>query len=285
MKQGCLAFVTLVLTVGCAARAPAPPPTLTSAEYAQVNASQRDFHRGAYGDALAASERALALAPEDPKAHYEHAAALAGVGRTDEAVAEFSRVEKTMGDAAWSRLALYGRARALDDAGRCKDARAAYEAYAARVRATDPTSAEIARACARACVERMAPAPEMTTIDAALMRGDNERALDSASARLATARTDRERAWLQEARAAALAALGRTGEAVKALDEAARALESAPDLRAERARVLYRKAHALASASRCAEATAAYAEYAAFARPFDPEGADAATRYAADCHK
>ena len=117
------------------------------------------------------------------------------------------------------------------------------------------------------------------------MRGDHARALDLASTRRAQARTDQERALLDESRGTALAGLGRTREAVAALDDAERELGNAADARAARARVIYGKARTLAAASRCKEATAAYEQFAALSRAFDPESADAAMRYARDCRE
>ncbi len=85
---------------------------------------------------------------------YDRAAALAGVGRTDEAVEAFKRAGlrfKKAGDAAGLSDALWGRAHALDEAGRCTDARRVYQEFEAFARLTDPRAAEMAAAYSGTC--------------------------------------------------------------------------------------------------------------------------------------
>ena len=48
-------------------------------------------------------------------------------------------------------IAIYGRARALSNAGRCREAKTAYEEYAAYVRPNDPKDADMALAIAKNC--------------------------------------------------------------------------------------------------------------------------------------
>ena len=141
--MGSKIWTALVLVAGCATAPPASTVTLTAAE---MDAAQFALRRDDPAQALALSERALHLAPNDPWALYERATALAELGRTDEAVLAFSRVEALYGDAhpRGKGLAMYGRARALAMAGRCDEARGAYDAYAAFERAFDPTAAEMA---------------------------------------------------------------------------------------------------------------------------------------------
>lgn len=87
---------------------------------------------------------------------YNRGVALERLGRVDDAVAAFRSAESRFGDENrhGHAIAIYGRARALNQAGRCNDARPAYEEYAAFVRSTDPRDAEMALEVSRACVTR-----------------------------------------------------------------------------------------------------------------------------------
>ncbi len=98
------------------------------------------------------AERKIRDGDTDPWLEYNLGVALADVGRTNDAVAAFSRAElRFIGDP-WARsIAVYGRARALHDAYRCDEAKRAYEEYASLVRASDPKSAADALAVASHC--------------------------------------------------------------------------------------------------------------------------------------
>jgi len=83
---------------------------------------------------------------------YNRALALAAKARTDDAVMAYLTAEAHFGDDSRGHaLAVYGRARALDNAGRCEEAKAAYRDYATFVRATSPEDAAMATSNARAC--------------------------------------------------------------------------------------------------------------------------------------
>ncbi len=99
---------------------------------------------------------ALAVAPSDGRGwvQYNRAVALAGLRRTDEAVAAFRAAERTFGAGPERAIAIYGRARALDDAHRCGEAQEAYGDYAAIVQPTRPRDAVMALAYARGCSAR-----------------------------------------------------------------------------------------------------------------------------------
>jgi hypothetical protein len=168
-----LAPAALVLAA-CAAHRPGapanaaatlPPLDVSAPGVAQPQASESrrdlresyEFVPAAVIDALVAREHAQALALADvalqspsasPWLEYDRGEALAGLGRTDEAVAAFHKAEARFRveseDRAGESAAMWGRARALGDAGRCAEARQAFDEYAAFVRASDPAAAELA---------------------------------------------------------------------------------------------------------------------------------------------
>jgi tetratricopeptide (TPR) repeat protein len=86
---------------------------------------------------------------------YNRAVALNGLGRTDEAVETFMVAEHRFGnDDAGRAVSLWGAARALDQVGRCAEAKSPYERYAAVVAVSDPESAQLALTRARGCAVR-----------------------------------------------------------------------------------------------------------------------------------
>lgn len=106
--------------------------------------------------ALKMADQAIAADAENPWAHYDRAAALADLGRVDDAVAEFKVAQRSFSDAdAWGRsIAIYGRANTLAQAGRCSEAQPAFEEYAVFVERSDPKGAEMARGYAKNCRPR-----------------------------------------------------------------------------------------------------------------------------------
>lgn len=113
-------------------------------------------------DALGAHDYAKVLeltespskAPTGAWLDYDRGSALVGLGRTDEAVESFKRAEvrfEQAGDDGGRAAALWGRARAYDEVGRCSEARAAYGEYEAFVRPSDSRAAEMAAAYAGMC--------------------------------------------------------------------------------------------------------------------------------------
>jgi tetratricopeptide (TPR) repeat protein len=281
-------LIALVACCACAAPEPPPPVSVTSAvvfeKYREVDAAESALHRGRPAEALPDADHALDLVPDDPWSLYERGVALTALGRTDEAVTAFLRAERGFATQPHRKgLATYGRARALDLAGRCTEARAAYEAYAALMRPYEPLSATMAIEYGRDCREPAPPVPNLTEVDTALIAADSVRALVIATEKRATARSPRDQAWTDEARGAALIGLQRDGEAVDVLERTAREYAAAGD-RAGVARALYGEAIALRAADGCsAAATRAYERYAAFVRPFAPEDAVMAERYSRDC--
>lgn len=109
-------------------------------------------------EALAARDYAKVLAltepSADPRLDCNRGSALTGLQRTDEAVEVFKRAElrfRDAGDDKGRASAMWGLAYALDEAGRCDQARAAYEKYQDFVRLRDPHGAELAAANAGSC--------------------------------------------------------------------------------------------------------------------------------------
>jgi hypothetical protein len=97
-------------------------------------------------------------APKGAWLDYDRASAFAGLGRTDEAVEAFKGAEARFAranDPEGQAVAIWGRARALAEANRCAEARAAYAEYEAAVRLLDPRAAEMAAVYSDACAARL----------------------------------------------------------------------------------------------------------------------------------
>jgi hypothetical protein len=140
---------------------------------ARMTASAEALDARDYVRVLALTE-SPSSAPTGAWLDYDRAAALTGLGRTDEAAEVFKKAELRFaeagdearrspaigarardlyvaGDQMGRSVAIWGRARALSEAGRCAEARSAYQEYEAFVRQGDPRAAEMAVACSRAC--------------------------------------------------------------------------------------------------------------------------------------
>jgi tetratricopeptide (TPR) repeat protein len=112
-------------------------------------------------DALVARDYAKVLelteSSTSPWLDSDRGAALAGLDRTDEAVEAFKRAELRFSerhDTVGRSSAVWGRAHALDEAGRCDEARRAYQDFERLMRETDPHAAEKAAAYAGSCRPR-----------------------------------------------------------------------------------------------------------------------------------
>jgi Flp pilus assembly protein TadD len=181
----------------------------------------RNLARGDYATALTVADRAVALAPNDPWARYHRAVALHHLGHTDAAVAAYGEAEQRFGGRRGQAISIYGRARALDDAGRCQEAKAAYAEYASVVAAEGASQARMAIEYAKDC-RPAEPGRErgdlaMTELSSAIIEGRYAEALSLADRVPEPARST---AWFDYDRAVALAHLGRTGEAVTAYQRA-----------------------------------------------------------------
>ncbi|HSQ64219.1 MAG TPA: hypothetical protein VLM85_13425 [Polyangiaceae bacterium] len=167
-------------------------------------------------------------------------------------------------------LFLYQEAHALAMEGRCDEARLVYRQYATEVRPLDTASADLALANTTTCQRRAEVDASLSEAATAILAGDDTRALALLDA------DRRQSAWREYYRGVALAGLHRT-------EEAARAFESAAAQPPGLSIAIYAKARAYHDAYQCAEAAAAYAEYADRVRPTHPEDAAMALDYASDC--
>jgi len=112
-------------------------------------------------ESLALARQATRLSPQDPWPYYNEGMALARLGQTDAAVAALSAAELRFSTVdPWGRsVAIYGRANTLAGAGRCAEARQAFEQYATFVEQRAPNSAALARRYATECRAPATPPP------------------------------------------------------------------------------------------------------------------------------
>lgn len=136
---------TPAATAEISVRGPALDPRTTQAVEALV---RRDYAR-----VLALSE-SPSDAPTGAWLDYDRGAALTGAGRTDDAVEVFKRAAsrfESAGDELGQSVAIWGGARALDEAGRCPEARKAYREFETFARQRDGHAADMAAAYAETC--------------------------------------------------------------------------------------------------------------------------------------
>jgi Flp pilus assembly protein TadD len=147
------AAVTLVVTAGAAqAERLRAPQTLSAVPWSRRSSelatrSARAAMAGNPQESLALAEQAIQLSPQDPWPYYSKGMALARIGQTDSALSALSTAETRFSTTdAWGRsVAIYGRANTLARAGRCAEARQAFEQYAKFVEERAPNSAALAR--------------------------------------------------------------------------------------------------------------------------------------------
>jgi tetratricopeptide (TPR) repeat protein len=156
-----LALGTFICAAGFAvavqAEPVAPPHSVTvESSTPQSNTlSTQAANADMKGDAQAAvkfADEGIAADPSDPWPYYNKAQALVRLGQTDAAVATFSKAEQLFAQTdRWSKsVAIFGRAHALAQAYRCKEARAAFVDYATWL-SDDPNAAKVARRYADDC--------------------------------------------------------------------------------------------------------------------------------------
>jgi tetratricopeptide (TPR) repeat protein len=116
--------------------------------------------RAATADMQGKPQQAVELAnqgiradPRNPWPYYDKGMALAEMGETDAAIAALYAAEQRFQPSdRWGRsVAIYGRAHALSQAGRCTEAVQAFAEYANFVAKDEPQSAAMARRYAMDC--------------------------------------------------------------------------------------------------------------------------------------
>jgi tetratricopeptide (TPR) repeat protein len=120
-------------------------------------------------ESLALAQQAIQLGPQNPWPYYNKGMALARLGQTDAAISALSTAELRFSTAdPWGRsVAIYGRAHTLAAAGRCAEARQAFEQYASFVEERAPDSAVLARRYANECrAPATPPAPASQEVPA-----------------------------------------------------------------------------------------------------------------------
>lgn len=272
---------------GCARRNVVSRTAITSARmesgYKEAEVAAGDVTLGKYTEALARSDVAVNLAPNNPWARYNRAAALHHLGRSDDAVAEYREAEGRFGKDAWGKsLAVYGRARALDDVGRCDEAKGAYEEFASLTRPTDPGAADMAVAYGQQCRARQpAPGPDSQVVadmTSALVAGNYKQVLELKEKVPATPVPN---PWVEYDVASALAGLGKTDEAVAAFGRAESAFGDLDPW--GRSVAVWGRARALALGGRCQEARQAFDAYIKTVGSSDPASVRLAETYSKQC--
>lgn len=280
-----LGSISISMLSACAAHKTVGSTEVTSASYSASENAAQSLAEGRDLEALAQADRAIASSPTNAWGHYARASALRGLGHYDAAASEFREAEARFGDGdPWGKsISIYGRARALNDMGRCAEAKTVYGQFAVYVRQSDPNAADMALAYAEDCRVPTTPVGDdaMTKMTTAIITGRDADALALAKG---VGPTVRDSGWVDYNRAIALARQSHTDEAVAAY-RAAEQRFAQGDPHAQSLAV-YGRARALDNAGRCAEATRAYQEYAAMVRASDPKEADLAVNsYARACAK
>lgn len=206
--------------------------------------------------------------------HYDAGRRLVERGRTGEAVLEYGRAEDAFGDRylVERSMAIYGRARALNLAGRCAEAYDAYHKYADFVRDHNPQSAKAALSVAESCQQVPADDAALTGVAVALRENDYERALALVERIQPTSRLSD--AWRNYDLGAALVGLHRVDEALAAFETAEQRFDEAGEGARGAPLVEWSKARAFTDAGRCDDARRAYGAYARLVRQSNPTSVD-----------
>jgi tetratricopeptide (TPR) repeat protein len=154
-----MTVVALGMATGMARAQLAPPHRFDPASPRSGELSSQAAEalvRSEPAEALKLADAAIAVDSRNPWARYQRAAALADLGRTDEAVAAFKVAQRSFSTAdAWGKsISIYGQAHALAQARRCSEARPVFEEYAVYVGRADPAAAGLARRYAEECEPR-----------------------------------------------------------------------------------------------------------------------------------
>jgi Flp pilus assembly protein TadD len=136
------------------------PTTQQSA--ALTTAAARAQIQGEPETALRLADQAIRSDPSAPWPRYGRGMALARMGQTDQAIVALTEAEQSFGpNDPWGRsVAIWGQAHTFAQAGRCAEARAAFNRYAAFVAGQDESAADLARRYAGDCrAPALPPAP------------------------------------------------------------------------------------------------------------------------------
>ena len=139
-------MLRMALVMWAFAQAGKPNPSTSE------DASSAALQRGDYQQVLTLAAQGLAIAPNDAWLLYDRGAALASLGRLDEAVTELARAEATFpADQPWGRaVSSYRRGLALARLGRCGEAQLAIAHYTTLMREMDcDVAADAARGVAQ----------------------------------------------------------------------------------------------------------------------------------------
>jgi len=135
----------------------AEPSTPASAELSSRAATAE--MKGDPQDSLKLADQAIRADARDPWPYYDKGMALARVGEINGAVAALLAAEQHFSPSdRWGRsVAVFGRAHTLAEAGRCDEARAAFQEYMSLVRG-DPDAVALASRYSRDCRPPAPPA-------------------------------------------------------------------------------------------------------------------------------
>jgi tetratricopeptide (TPR) repeat protein len=290
------AIVAIVLAFSACASEPKVVAETGKAEQAQprspTTAVADALIAGDYVGVILRADEILAKQPRDAWVLYNKGAALAALGRTDEALTILRRAERAFPrtDVHGRSVAVWRRGLVLELAGRCNEASTEFSSYAALVRHADPTMGTQALAHMIFCAPERQPLalrPDPTVVAVqhastaaveALVHGDYESALARAEEGLAMKPGD---AWLLYNKGTALAGMGRTDEALGVLVRAEWGFAS-DDLHG-RSVAAYRRGIALELEGRCAEAGREFDHYAILVRDTDPLAAEHAMAHLKFC--
>jgi hypothetical protein len=128
----------------------AEPSTPASAELSSRSATAE--MKGDPQDALKLADQGIRADAKDPWPYYDKGMALAREGEVNGAVAALLAAEQHFSSSdRWGRsVAVFGRAHTLAEAGRCDEARAAFQEYMSLVRG-DPEAVALASRYSRDC--------------------------------------------------------------------------------------------------------------------------------------
>jgi tetratricopeptide (TPR) repeat protein len=157
MKKLVAGALWMAMVGGTAWAAPGQTGQPTAARPAvrvsSTSAAAEALTRGDTLEALTRADEAVRADPKSGWAHYNRAAALAALGRIDEAVAAYDEAagKFSAGEVRGRSLALWGKAHVLYRVGRCNEASQAFGAYTKVIGSSDPQSTALASERASSC--------------------------------------------------------------------------------------------------------------------------------------